>query len=140
VAGAGSELSGGCRAENELLNRSSSPELQPFASTGRFATKVRAFSISCPQPAARNPAALNREAWLELIEIAQGDSIRQGRPLNTNQMPAAINPAPAINDKACPLGVTFSARIKIAIAAIHDTFITPPTSSSAINVQQQPTQ
>src|ERR1700748_2104593 len=73
-------------------------------------------------------------------EIAQDELIRQRRPLNTNQMPAAINPAPAINDTACPLKVTFSARIKIAIAAIHDTFITPPTNSSAINVQQQPTQ
>ena len=54
---------------------------------------------------------------------------------------------PASNrDRACGAGVNTSAgttssiRTRMAIAAIHKTFITPPTKSSAINAQQQPTQ
>jgi hypothetical protein len=39
-----------------------------------------------------------------------------------------------------PPGKTFSARTKIAIAAIQSTFMTPPTKRRPIKTQQQPMQ
>src|SRR5262249_46814672 len=57
-----------------------------------------------------------------------------------SQAPATKNPAPAIPETARPAGIPSPASTRIAIAATHNTSITPPTKSSAINAQQQPMQ
>jgi hypothetical protein len=54
--------------------------------------------------------------------------------------PTRIIAAPANLPLTSPNGIVFSSRTKIAIAAIHRRFITPPTNSSPIRIQQQPTQ
>ena len=57
-----------------------------------------------------------------------------------SQPPLAIKPNPEMSEMRQRRGSTFSARTKLAIAAIHRTFITPPTNKSAISIQQQPRQ
>src|SRR5262249_58978604 len=47
-------------------------------------------------------------------------------------------PAPTTRDTRCPLTV-FSTSTSVAIAAIQNTFITPPTNNNVINTQQHPT-
>ena len=47
---------------------------------------------------------------------------------------------PAMREINLPNGNTFSNKTSTANAAIHSTFITPPTNSSNIKVQQQPMQ
>src|ERR1700693_4604977 len=54
--------------------------------------------------------------------------------------PTRIIAAPATLPVTSPNGIVFSSRTKMAIAAIHSRFITPPTKSSPIRIQQQPTQ
>src|SRR5262249_33478262 len=49
-----------------------------------------------------------------------------------------IRPAPTARDTRCPLTV-FSTSTSVAIAAIQNTFITPPTNNNVINTQQHPT-
>jgi len=58
----------------------------------------------------------------------------------SSHTPAATRAAPAVREIARPAGMTFSASTSIAIAAIHNTFITPPTNSNAMSTQQQPMQ
>jgi hypothetical protein len=45
-----------------------------------------------------------------------------------------------MRDTAGPAGTTFSASTSADSAAIYKTFMTPPTNSSAISIQQQPMQ
>jgi hypothetical protein len=54
--------------------------------------------------------------------------------------PNRIIAAPATLPLTSPKGIVFSSKTKMAIAAIHKRFITPPTNSNAIRIQQQPTQ
>src|SRR5258708_200376 len=54
--------------------------------------------------------------------------------------PTRIIAAPANLPLTSPNGIVFSSRTKMAIAAIHSRFITPPTNSNPIRIQQQPTQ
>ena len=42
--------------------------------------------------------------------------------------------------KSIKAGMSFSARMNIAIRATQTMFITPPTNSSSISIQQHPTQ
>jgi hypothetical protein len=70
----------------------------------------------------------------------KGSSENQRSDAANSHTPPAINPPPAIREIRRPAGMIFSARTKIAMAAIHSTFITPPTNNSAISAQQQPTQ
>lgn len=58
----------------------------------------------------------------------------------SSQSPHAISPAPAIREMRRPSGTTFSKRTNTVRPAIQTIFITPPTKSSAISAQQQPTQ
>ena len=55
-------------------------------------------------------------------------------------VPIKIIATPANLPLTSPRGIVFSNRAKMAIAAIHSRFMTPPTNSSPIRVQQQPTQ
>ena len=63
-----------------------------------------------------------------------------GKSLASNHTPAAIRPVPARGAIRRPKGVTFSRRMSNASRTIQIRFMTPPTSNSAINAQQQPTQ
>ena len=54
--------------------------------------------------------------------------------------PNRIIAAPATLPLTSPKGIVFSSKTNRAIAAIHTRFITPPTNSNAIRIQQQPTQ
>jgi len=54
--------------------------------------------------------------------------------------PTRIIATPAILPLTSPNGSVFSSRMKMAIAAIHRRFMTPPTKSNPIRIQQQPTQ
>src|ERR1700686_5071384 len=54
--------------------------------------------------------------------------------------PLATNTPPATRAIVRPVGITFSRRTNIVRTAIQSRFITPPTKSSAIKAQQQPTQ
>jgi hypothetical protein len=54
--------------------------------------------------------------------------------------PTRIIAAPANLPLTSPVAIVFSSSTKMAIAAIHRRFITPPTNSNPIRIQQQPTQ
>jgi hypothetical protein len=58
----------------------------------------------------------------------------------SSQTPAATHAMPAARAIHRPIGVTFSRRTSSDNSAIQSTFITPPTNSRAIRIQQQPTQ
>jgi hypothetical protein len=57
-----------------------------------------------------------------------------------SQAPLAMKTQPAIRETNLPNGNTFSNKTSPASAAIHSTFMTPPTNSSNIRAQQQPMQ
>src|SRR6266516_7412856 len=61
-------------------------------------------------------------------------------PVNSSHAPAARNTTPAARAIQRPNARSFSNRISNARSAIQSTFITPPTKSSAMRTQQQPTQ
>src|SRR5262245_4942814 len=56
-----------------------------------------------------------------------------------SNQPPAIRAAPTARDTRCPLTI-FSTSTSIAIAAIQNTSITPPTNNNVVNIQQHPTQ
>ena len=59
---------------------------------------------------------------------------------SNNKAPTAMKTQPATREINLANGNTFSNKTSTANAAIHSTFITPPTNSSNIRAQQQPMQ
>src|SRR5262245_20245234 len=57
-----------------------------------------------------------------------------------SRIPNAVSTTPAMRESRWPDGTIFSDKTKMAIPAIHSTFMIPPTNNKAIRAQQQPTQ
>src|ERR1700687_76859 len=110
----------------------------------------RRWPCSPPRNGGRDPGARpssGSEAIDTIVRIVRGywDLRQAGSWSHTadrrkSQPPLATKPNPEMREISQPGGITFSARTKIAIAAIQRTFITPPTNKSAISIQQQPRQ
>jgi len=88
-----------------------------------------------------------RHCALASLAVQSGSSSRVGpeEPFDHDERarshaPAPTKAAPVIRAIHRPAGVIFSTRTRIAMPAIHSTFITPPTKSSAISAQQHPMQ
>src|SRR6266852_6372397 len=67
-------------------------------------------------------------------------SLFQYWAVNGRAMPDTSIATPVTRAIARPYGVTFSSSTNTLIAATHSRFITPRTKSSAISIQQHPTQ
>jgi hypothetical protein len=104
----------------------------------------------------RRPSAFQAEAHpvgrrghaaggvIQSLLSACHESFNRGAGPNSHRAklnpPTRIITTPAILPLTSPNGIVFSSRRKMATAAIHNRFITPPTKSNPIRIQQQPTQ
>src|SRR5215470_8581707 len=86
----------------------------------------------------RGPEAATALIWNREVK-AVAPSLTE-YPEHTIQIPAATHATPAARAIHRPHGASFSTSTSSARSAIHSTFITPTTNSSAIRTQQQPTQ
>ena len=68
------------------------------------------------------------------------DGLWVGNQRTSIQQPAAIRSAPLIHAPSRPCCASFSNATNAVRTTITRTFITPPTNSSSISAQQQPTQ
>jgi hypothetical protein len=101
-----------------------------------FATVLGHPTSPFPPPLERFPQpAGDMACWvaLTLLRACYQDRAMSAAPPRTNATPEAWA-------TRCPLGKSFSAMTRHAIAATHRRFMTPATKSKAIKIQQHPTQ